>query len=114
MVTKKAPKKFTEKKDSKTEQQLLIQSAITGHYSLLTPLADCKHIYIKNPLNAQIKHFSVKDNNFAEYVKELSELGLGSKLEKDFTELISKDNNWKEVYDFLANNDSFNQNSTNQ
>ena len=114
MATKKAPKKFTEKKDSRTEQQLLIQSAITGRYSLLTPLADCKHIYIKNPLNAQIKHFSVKDNNFAEYVKELSNLGLGSKLEKDFTELISKDNNWKEVYDFLANNDSFNQNSTNQ
>ena len=113
MATKKAPKKFTEKKDSKSEQQLLIQSAITSSYSLLTPLADCKYIYVKNPLNAQIKHFSVKDNGFADYVKELSDLGLGSKLQKDFTELISKDNNWKEVYDFLVSNDSFNQNSSN-
>ena len=114
MAINKAPKKFAEKKDSKTEQQLLIQSAITSHYSLLTPLAGCKHIYVKNPLNAQIKHFSVKDNNFVDYVKELSLLGLGSKLEKDFAELISKDDNWKEVYDFLVNNNSFNLNPITQ
>lgn len=114
MVAKKAPKKFTEKKDTKSEQQLAIQSANTSSYSLLTPLEVGKYVYVKNPLDSTMKHFSTKDQKFVDYIKELTALGLGSKLKKDVYELILKDDGWKETYEFLANNSAFHLDSNNQ
>jgi len=106
MATKKAPKKFTEKKDVKSEQQLLIQAAINSNYSLLIPCVDCNFLYVRNPVTNDIKHFQSNSIALVTYVKELASLGLSSKIEKDFVDLSIKNNNWSKVLNFLKSNNA--------
>ena len=106
MATKKAPKKFTEKKDVKSEQQLLIQAAINSSYSLLIPCADCNFLYVRNPITNDIKHFQSNSVELVGFIKELTGLGLGSKIEKDFIDLSSKNNSWSKVLNFLKLNNA--------
>jgi len=106
MATKKAPKKFTEKKDVRSEQQLLIQAAINSNYSLLIPCADCNFLYVRNPVTNDIKHFQSNSIALVTYVKELASLGLSSKIEKDFVDLSIKNNSWSKVLNFLKSNNA--------
>jgi len=106
MATNKAPKKFVEKKDVKTEQQLLIQATINSNYSLLIPCHDGNFIYVRNPITSQIKHFQTNSSELVSYIKELAVLGLGNKIEKDFNDLESKDTNWSSVLKFLKTNNA--------
>ena len=106
MATKKAPKKFTEKKDVRSEQQLLIQAAINSNYSLLIPCADCNFLYVRNTVTNDIKHFQSNSIALVTYVKELASLGLSSKIEKDFVDLSIKNNSWSKVLNFLKSNNA--------
>ncbi len=106
MATKKAPKKFTEKKDVRSEQQLLIQAAINSNYSLLIPCVDCNFLYVRNPVTNDIKHFQSNSIALVTYVKELASLGLSSKIEKDFVDLSIKNNSWSKVLNFLKSNNA--------
>ena len=107
MATKKAPKKFTAKPDAKTEEQQLIQATVNSNYSLLIPCLDCEYVYVRNPLDGKIKHFSTKSDALAEFVKQLSDKGLGGKIEKDFLELeSSNDERWGSVIKFLKEKQS--------
>lgn len=102
MATKKAPKKFTEKKDVKGEQQLLIQAAINSNYSLLIPCVDGNFVYVRNPISGIVKHFETSKQEFVDCIKELTEIGLGEKLEKDFNDLVKKDSkSWSKVVNLL-------------
>ena len=107
MATNKAPKKFVEKKDVKTEQQLLIQATINSNYSLLIPCYDGNFIYVRNPITSQIKHFQTNSSELVSYIKELAVLGLGNKIEKDFNDLESKDTNWSSVVSLLKEQKAF-------
>lgn len=108
MATKKAPKKFVEKKDVKTELQLLIQTTTNSHYSLLIPCVDGNFVYVRNPISGEVKHFQTNKQEFVDYIKELSQTGLGSKLEKDFDDLINKDSKcWSKVVNVLKQNEAF-------
>jgi len=108
MATKKAPKKFTDKKDVKTEIQQLIQAAVNGTSSLLIPCKGAEFLYIRNPITNTIKHFDCNDINLTSYVKELSKIGLGGKLLKDFKALISDvDNKWESLLDDLEFKNAF-------
>ena len=106
MATNKAPKKFVEKKDVKTEQQLLIQATINSNYSLLIPCHDANFIYVRNPITSQIKHFQTNSPELVSYIKELTVLGLGNKIENDFKDLESKNINWSNVLKFLKTNNA--------
>ena len=102
MATKKAPKKFEVKKDAKAEAQQTIQSAINSNYSLLIPCASCEYIYVRNPLDLKIKHFSCNRPEFYDYIKYLAELGLWEKIMKDFQDLAKNvDRKWAEVAENL-------------
>ncbi len=102
MASKKAPKKFVEKKDAKTELQLSIQAAINSNYSLLIPCVDGNFVYIRNPIAGKTRHFETNKQEFIDYVKELIEIGLGEKLEKDFNDLVEKDSkSWSKVMNIL-------------
>ena len=97
-----ATKKATGKVDKKTEQEQLIQGAINGNYSLLIPCKDAQFVYVRNPLTGKIAHFETNKPEFVSYVKELADLGLNDKLEKDFIDLGAlNDERWLQVLDFL-------------
>ena len=60
-----------------------------------------------NPLTNETKHFQTNKPEFAAYIKELSELGLNDKLEKDFLDLGANNNmGWLKVLDFLRVNNA--------
>jgi formiminotetrahydrofolate cyclodeaminase len=108
MASKKAPKKFVEKKDAKTELQMSIQAAINSNYSLLIPCVDGNFVYVRNPIAGKTRHFETNKQEFVDYIKELTEIGLGEKLEKDFNELVAKDSeHWTKVVKFLKEQKAF-------
>ena len=108
MANNKAPKKFVEKKDAKTELQLSIQAAINSNYSLLIPCVDGNFVYVRNPIAGKTRHFQTTKQEFVDYIKELTEIGLGEKLEKDFNDLVIKDNqSWSKVVSFLKKQKAF-------
>lgn len=108
MATKKAPKKFVEKKDAKTELQLSIQAAINSNYSLLIPCEDANFVYVRNPISGKTRHFQTNTQAFIDYVKEITSIGLGSKLEKDFNDLVDKNSKqWSKVLNLLIENKAF-------
>lgn len=103
-----ASKKFVAKKDDKAEAQQAIQSAINSQYSLLIPIKDCAFIYVKNPVNGATKHFDVRSPELVSFLKELTEMGLGEKLKKDFNHLfMNYDDRWNLVYQSLNDQGCF-------
>lgn len=97
-----ATRKATVRVDKKTEQEQLIQGAINGNYSLLIPCKNAEFVYVRNPLTGKIAHFQTNKPEFVAYVKELADLGLNDKLEKDFIDLGAlNDEKWLQVLDFL-------------
>jgi hypothetical protein len=108
MATRKVPKYLEAKKDAKTEAQLLIQATVNSTYSLLIPCKSEEFIYVRNPVTGKISHFEIKKPNFLECIKELTTLGLGEKLEKDFEDLVHNNNsNWVKVLDQLHESNAF-------
>lgn len=98
MATRKAAVKV----DKRTEQEQLIQAAINGNYSLLIPCKGAEFVYVRNPITGKISHFQTNKPEFVSCIKELAELGLNDKLEKDFIDLGAlNDEKWLQVLDFL-------------
>lgn len=114
MAGKPANKKFVAKKDEKAENEQAIQAAINSSYSLLVPMKNCEAIYIKNPVTGSLKHFdvatskAVNNSGVVDYLKELTSLGLGQKLVKDFT-FISReiDPRWNLLIEVLKEKGCF-------
>jgi hypothetical protein len=108
MATRKVPKKFEAKKDAKTEAQLLIQATVNSTYSLLIPCKNEQFVYVRNPITGKISHFEINKPEFFEFIKELTTLGLGEKIEKDFEDLVHNNNsNWVKVLDQLRESNAF-------
>jgi hypothetical protein len=59
MASKKAPKKFVEKKDAKTELQMSIQAAVNSNYSLLIPCVDGNFVYVRNPIAGKTDKYPI-------------------------------------------------------
>ena len=98
MATRKAAVKV----DKRTEQEQLIQGAINGNYSLLIPCKGAEFVYVRNPITGKISHLQTNKPEFVSCIKELAELGLNDKLEKDFIDLGAlNDEKWLQVLDFL-------------
>jgi hypothetical protein len=51
-------------KDNRTPDEIAIQSAITSHYNILTPMYKAENIRIKNPLTTLDHLFYVNDPEF--------------------------------------------------
>ena len=103
-----ATKKFVEKKDAKTELQMSIQASINSNYSLLIPCVDGNFVYVRNPIAGKTRHFQTNTQAFIDYVKEITSIGLGSKLEKDFNDLVDKNSKqWSKVLNLLIENKAF-------
>lgn len=80
----KAKKQIVEKKDAKTELQLLIQSKINSPYSLLIPVKDDSVIFVQDPVKKLNMKVKVNAQEFTDLLTELCDYGLLEKLDKDF------------------------------
>jgi hypothetical protein len=103
MASRKAPKKFNEKVDKKTQEEQVIQSELNSPYNLLIPGIDCKFAYLRDPLSLKIQHFEIKKEEFYSKVEYLVGIGLGPKLRKDFAHFAETiDPNWGKVANDLV------------
>jgi hypothetical protein len=89
-------------KDTRTPDEIAVQSAMTSHYNILTPMYKAQNIRIKNPLTTRDHLFGVNDPEFYNMFYELSQLGLKDKMMLEietFTANIDPD--WQAVYSSL-------------
>lgn len=84
----KQQKKTEQKKDSKTELELTIQSAINSPYSLIMPVVDQTMIHMKNPVTKLMVKLKVDSQEYFEFLDSLVAFGLMTKLHKDFQEVF--------------------------
>ncbi len=84
----KQPKKTEQKKDSKSELELTVQSAINSPYSLIMPVADQTVIHIKNPVTKLMSKLKVDSQEYFELLDTMVGYGLMTKLHKDFQEVF--------------------------
>lgn len=89
-------------KDTRTADEIAIQSAITSHYNVLTPMYKAQNIRIKNPLTTLDHLFSVNDPEFYNMFYELAQLGLKDKLMLEIETFAANiDPDWQAVYSAL-------------
>jgi hypothetical protein len=89
-------------KDTRSPEEIAIQSAMTSHYNTLVPGYKAQNIRIKNPLTGKDPLFSVEDPAFFEMFYDLSQKGLKDKMMreiKSFADTI--DPYWNAVYSAL-------------
>jgi len=84
----KQQKKTEQKKDSKSELELTVQSAINSPYSLIMPVADQTVIHIKNPVTKLMSKLKVDSQEYFELLDTMVGYGLMVKLHKDFQEVF--------------------------
>jgi hypothetical protein len=89
-------------KDTRSPEEIAIQSAMTSHYTVLIPGYKAQNIRIKNPLTGKDPLFSVEDPAFFEMFYDLAQKGLKDKMMKEVeTFIVSYDPDWQAVYSSL-------------
>jgi uncharacterized protein YjfI (DUF2170 family) len=89
-------------KDTRTPDEIAVQSAMTSHYNILTPMYKAQNIRIKNPLTTRDHLFSVNDPEFYNMFYELSQLGLKDKMMLEIETFAANiDPDWQAVYSAL-------------
>ena len=89
-------------KDTRSPEEIAIQSAMTSHYTVLIPGYKAQNIRIKNPLTGKDPLFSVEDPAFFDLFYELAQLGLKDKMMREIETFASTINpDWQNVYVML-------------
>jgi len=89
-------------KDTRSPEEIAIQSAMTSHYTILVPGYKAKNVRIKNPLTGKDPLFSVEDPQFFELFYDLAQKGLKEKMMREIeTFAANLDPDWQAVYSAL-------------
>jgi hypothetical protein len=89
-------------KDTRSPEEIAIQSAATSHYNTLVPGYKAQNIRIKNPLTGKDPLFNVEDPAFFELFYELSQKGLKDKMMREIETFAANiDPYWSAVYSAL-------------
>ncbi len=72
-----------QQKDTRTPEQIAIESARNSNYNILIPMIDAAYVRVKNPITGKDPHFSTADSAFFDLYKNLSDIGLQEKLDKE-------------------------------
>lgn len=89
-------------KETRTPDEIALQSASTSHHHLMIPLWKAEHAYIKHPILGKDIHLSTSSPAFYEMIYDLCEKGLKDKIFKDIEYFINNyDDNWIRVRDAL-------------
>jgi hypothetical protein len=100
------PLKGTQKKnvvkETRSAEEIAIQSAIHSQYFCMYPMADAAYARLKNPIDGNDYHFSTQDSNFYAMLYDLSQKGMTEKILKDLTYFAENyDVKWNNVKDTL-------------
>lgn len=89
-------------KETRTPEEIALQSASTSNYPLMIPLWKAEHTYVRHPLLGKDIHLSTSSTEFYEMIYDLCEKGLKDKIFKDIEYFINNyDDNWIRVRDAL-------------
>lgn len=96
-------KNKTVKQDTRTSEEIALQSASTSNHHIMIPLWRAEHTYIRHPLLGKDIHLSTTSPKFYEMIYELCQKGLKDKIFKDIEYFINYyDANWIRVRDALV------------
>lgn len=94
--------KKTAVKDTRSPEEIAIQSAINSSYHCMHPMVDAAYVRLKNPLDGSDYHFSTTDPKFLEMLWILSEKGMKEKILKDLQHFANAyDPKWNKVIDLV-------------
>lgn len=89
-------------KDTRTPEEIAIQSLSNSKNHALIPMYNAEHVRIKNPITGYDHHFSTIDPTFFEMFYELSKKGLEQKLFSDLDYFAEHyDAKWSNVKDSI-------------
>ena len=90
-------------KDTRTPEQIAIESTKNSNYNLLIPMADAKYVRVRNPLTGKDPHFSTTDTALYDLLADLSNKGLKEKIQSELTSFAQNYNSaWSDVANLFA------------
>lgn len=93
---KQKPK--TALKETRSPEEIAIQSAINSSYHSMHPMVDAAYVRLKNPLDGKDYHFSTDDPQFLSMLWDLSQKGMEEKIMKDLQYFADNyDPKWNKV-----------------
>lgn len=99
------PLKQTKKttiKETRSPEEIAIQSAINSSYHCMHPMVDAAYTRLKNPLDGNDYHFATDDPAFLEMLWQLSQKGMQEKIIKDLQYFADNyDQKWNKVLDLV-------------
>jgi len=108
---KQKPK--TVAKDTRSSEEIAIQSAINSSYHCMHPMVDAAYVRLKNPVDGRDYHFSTDDPKFLAMLWELSQKGMEQKIMSDLQYFADNyDSKWNTVIQLV--NGYFKANQTSQ
>ena len=101
------PLKGTQKKaavkETRTAEEIAIQSAANSQYHCMHPMVDAAYARLKNPIDGRDYHFSTQDPDFYAMLYDLSQKGMSEKIMKDLNFFADNyDKKWNNVKDALV------------
>jgi len=91
-----ASRKAPGKKTARTEAPIAAM-AMTSPYNIMIPLMFAEHVWVVHPATRVTHHLATKSDKFFDVMKELYDLGVGPRLEREFTEFLAYDPKWADV-----------------
>jgi hypothetical protein len=87
-------------KETRTPEEIAIQSAANSSHHIMIPMLDAAYVRLKNPLTGLDHHFSTNDPAFFNMYYDLAKKGLEAKLMKDLSYFAEHyDAKWNNVID---------------
>jgi hypothetical protein len=104
----KTAKRSTVKPGAKDDRTVAIQAANSGETNVMYPIKGAVAAYVRHPLKGTTPHLRTDRPEFAEMLKELSELGLGARLQRELGEFRDKyDAQWGNILEKLQADNVF-------
>lgn len=95
----KTAKRSTPKSVARTDEQALVQAAISADTNLMYPIQGAVAAYVRNPIKGTTTHVLTDSDRFVEIIAELTSLGLGVRIERELTEFATKySDRWSDVH----------------
>jgi hypothetical protein len=85
----------------KSDVDQALTKAMHGEHNTIIPLNHGQHAYILHPLNNKTMHCSTRSEKFVEIVAELTELGLGARIDTELVALGATHPEWTRVRTWL-------------
>lgn len=94
--------KKTAVKDTRSSEEIAIQSAINSSYHCMHPMVDAAYVRLKNPIDGRDHHFSTTSPDFLEMLWQLSQKGMKEKIISDLQHFANYyDQKWYNIINLV-------------